>query len=158
MTVLRLSDRTWWKLIAFFSFALLLIPQWPLFVPVSYWFKVYPHSLVIADTVAGSSPTLSIRREIRRPFRAEWIVTVMQMRADGRTFSTFCTVSGENDYRPEARLPDRLDLDWWTFPMRCQLPVGRYQVKTLWTVLVDGRFAREVRVRSNVFRVKRADD
>ena len=118
--------------------------------PASWWLRV--DSLTVLDARPGVAPTIIVDRTIRRDFRADWVVTVMRQGAQG--FYSFCSARGENDYRPDAVLPDVVDLDWWTGPSRCSLPVGTYFLRTLWTIHPPGLPAKEVRAQSNVFRVR----
>lgn len=139
------ADGHWLATIGIAWVLLVTVALWP----ASWWFSV--NGLTVLDAKPGVSPVVVIDRVIHRDFRAQWVVTVMRQGANG--FYTYCTARGENDYRPDAALPDVVDLDWWTTPKRCKLQVGTYYVKTLWTIHVPGLPAKEVRVQSNVFRV-----
>lgn len=123
---------------------------WPNVAPASYWFQV--DRVEVLDAEALAPPPMIVERQIRRAFRATWVVTVMREGAKG--FYTFCTARGENDYWPGNALPDVLNLDWWTWPHQCQLPAGRYVVNTVWTLNPVGYPAKEVRIRSNIFTVR----
>ena len=120
------------------------------FFPASYWFSV--DRIRVFDTTQGVPPRMEIDRTIRRPFNAEWLVTVMREGKDG--FYTFCTAKGENDYRPSSAFPDVLDLDWWTWPNKCPLPPGRYLIKTIWRLSIPGMPEKNVLAQSNIFTVK----
>ena len=61
-----------------------------------------------------------------------------------------CSAVSESDYRPDTVLPPNLDLNWWTFPIKCDLQPGAYIVDTSWTFHVMF-FERTVRAVSNVF-------
>lgn len=119
-------------------------------VPASWWLEV--EVVHVEDAAEGEAPRMHVGRVIHRPFRAEWVATVMRDGGEG-VFYTFCTASGINDYGPVAALPVDLDLDWWTYPIRCGLPPGRYLVKTLWTIDPIYFPEKVVRARSNIFTV-----
>lgn len=139
------NDGRWLFFIGAIWLALAVVVLWP----ASWWFSV--ESLTVLDADQGNSPVVILDRTIRREFHGQWVVTVMRQGTNG--FYTHCTAGGENDYRPDAALPDVVDLDWWMTPTRCSLPPGLYYVKTLWTINRPGLPAKEVRVQSNVFKV-----
>lgn len=120
------------------------------YTPASFWFDV--RYVRVNDSVAGIPPVMEVDRAIHRDFRADWTATVMRKGAGG--FSTFCVARGGSDYRPDASLPDDLDLDWWTWPTKCVLPPGTYRVKTLWVLHLPIFPDKEVRSTSNVFEVR----
>lgn len=62
--------------------------------------------------------------------------------------------SGKSNYDPADRLPANLYLDWWTYPVRCNLPVGCYEVNTVWTIEAPNVPAMAVRSVSNEFCIK----
>lgn len=145
--------RPWWRytIVAGILFMLMAAAQeWRSWVPPEFWFEV--RSVEIADTVVGTSPRMDLDRVIRRPFSARWIVTVMR-EGPGGGFYTSCTAVGSHDYRPENALPPDLDLDWWTWPRVCDLPVGTYRVHAAWFLRVDSWPPKSVRTQSNVFTV-----
>ncbi|WP_127524092.1 hypothetical protein [Mesorhizobium sp. Z1-4] len=144
------ARETWWRFVWFLAVfgslvAVLALP------PASFWFDV--ERVHVHDAVEGSTPLMDVDRTIKRPFRGHWVATVM--RKSGNGFYTFCTANGENDYSPEAQFPDIIDLNWWTWPTRCVLPVGTYQLRTLWTIEPAIFPTKELRITSNVFRITR---
>lgn len=148
MTRLRAmhDDRKWLAAIAMAWFAVIAAAAWP----AGWWFSV--GEMRVLDTHAGVAPIVIVDRTIRRDFRGKWLVTVMREGAGG--FYVHCTARGENDYRTDSALPVPVDLDWWTTPRRCVLPPGSYYLRTLWTIHPTWLPAKEVRTRSNVFRVR----
>jgi hypothetical protein len=148
MILTRLSW-TWWPIIIV---GWIWVTAWVLvhhYSPGSWWLAV--HRIEVKDSAVGRSPIMIVERTIRRPFYARWTVTVMRRGDAG--FSTYCTAHGQNDYRPSNALPDRTDLDWWTWPTRCALPRGEYIVNALWRIEPQGYPVKEVRVSSNSFTI-----
>lgn len=124
---------------------------WRAFVPTSYWFDA--KDIHIEDTVEGVPPKIEVEREIKRPFRARWLVTILFKDMNG-DFFTYCWTRGENDYRPDNALPPDIDLAWWLGSRnRCHLLPGIYKVNTIWTLEIEGHEIREVRISSNEFEV-----
>lgn len=124
------------------------IQQW---FPPSYWFeldRVYVH-----DTVEGKPALMEIDRTIHRPVTMEWTVEVNRETMGG--FYAYCVQSGQNDYRPGSSLPapTELNLDWWTWPRKCDLPAGRYQVETTYRIRFT-LFEFIIRNTSNTFTVR----
>lgn len=122
-------------------------------VPNSYWLDVA--RVHVADGVVGTSPKMIVAREVTRPFRGRWIATVKKAQDEAETspFYKECVAVGEADYRPETVFPPNLDLNWWTFPVQCELPPGTYIVDTSWKFHVMF-LERTVRVVSNVFVIR----
>jgi hypothetical protein len=116
--------------------------------PAAYWLEV--RSVVVRDTVAGTVPVMDVEREVKRPFRADWTVEVERQSSRGGFYGV-CTGTGSNNYRPESILPEPLTLDWWTWPVECDLTPGRYQVETRWTINPTGFPAKEVVILSPPF-------
>lgn len=144
---MRLSEIRWFVFVTGCWAALAWFAGYAQMMPASHWFRV--DRVEVLDADALSIPPMIVERQIRRPFRATWVVTVM--REGGGGFYTFCTARGENDYLPENTLPEDLNLDWWTWPHHCSLPAGRYYVNTAWTLYPAGYPPKEVRIRSNTF-------
>lgn len=119
-------------------------------LPASWWFE--PGAVRVEDAVYGECPVLNFDREINRPFRADWTVTVLRRSPSGGWY-TFGTYQGSNDYRPDNSLPDDLDLCWWTWQTELQLLPGEYRVNTLWVVMPPNGGPREIRRTSNAFNV-----
>jgi len=124
-----------------------------LVIPNSYWFVVA--RVHVTDSVVGISPTMIVARSVLRPFRGHWIATVKRAQNETETALYYkeCSAVSESDYRPETVLPPNLDLNWWTFPIKCDLQPGAYIVDTSWTFHVMF-FERTVRAVSNVFLIK----
>lgn len=120
-------------------------------LPASFWFA--PGATLVESARAGECPRMVFDREIKRPFQADWVVTILRERRDGQGFRTYVTYTGENDYRPENQLPIDLDLCWWTWQTSLDLPPGRYRVNTIWTLHLTGGGVREVRRTSNTFQI-----
>lgn len=125
-------------------------------LPMGIWFEV--RSVQVLDSVVGQSPRMIVDRTIRMPFTASWSVTVLNIREDG--FEPICSASGQNDYDTTNLLPVDLDLDWWTWPTKCTLPVGQFVVRTVWTIPLFGALRKDIRVLSNPFKITavEADD
>lgn len=141
--MIHIPPRVW--VIGIASGWLLLLA--PVLWPASWWFRV--DRVFVHDAVAGSTPLMEVERAIVRPFRGRWIATIM--RGGSRGFYAYCTARGQNDYRPDAMLPDTVDLNWWTWPVECKLPEGTYRLNTLWTIQSPLVPDKEVRITSNVF-------
>lgn len=139
---------TIWRLVVFVGLVLAVVTYLTM-PPAWWWFEV--RSVYVHDAVEGSTPLLEVDRTIHREFRGRWIATVMREGPDG--FHVFCTARGANDYSPDARLPQPLDLNWWTWPTVCILPAGRYQLRTLWTIDPVWLPARELRIATNLFSI-----
>lgn len=128
---------------------LVYLSVWPQLAPASHWFRI--DRVEVSDGLAKEPPAMIVERQIRRPFRGNWIVSVMRQNEIGGGFYTYCRAVGQNDYRPENILPENLTLDWWTWPQKCPLEPGIYYVNTLWTIEAPGCPPKEVRTTSNVF-------
>ena len=125
-----------------------------LLVPVSRWFEV--HGVSVSDTAMGSSPKVTVDRQIHRPFTGSWTVTLRRELGDG--FTAVCTRNGRNDYRPGSALPADTDLRWWMAippgPECRRITPGRYIVTILWRVEAEGLPSKVVRAESNVFEIR----
>jgi hypothetical protein len=120
--------------------------------PITRWLEV--KSVTVHPTIEGRTPVMTVERAIHREFVGEWSATVRRSTPEG--FQIACSATGSTDYLPGARLPTQLDLDWWTFPVRCNLKAGTYRVDTTWTVRVPGYPDKFLVVRSNLFEVAAA--
>lgn len=120
--------------------------------PAWFWFEV--GRVHVHDAVVGEAPRMQVERTIRRPFHADWLVTVMRVEANGARVTHCTSLPGSNDYLPENALPPDLTLDWWFGPRRCRLSEGRYLVNTVWTIRPTWTLPRTVRAQSNVFEVR----
>lgn len=116
--------------------------------PASEWMRV--DRILIDDVREGSNVYMFVDREIKKDFTATWHVSVRKI--DQGKLEIVCTSSGGGLYRREATLPSPLTLNWWTFPVRCDLGQGTYIVDTAWHIK-DGTRTRTVVRSSNRFSV-----
>ena len=98
--------------------------------PASFWFDI--RTVQIGTVPAGQPIPMLVEREIKRPFYGRWHATIRQW--DGAGWVTWCNAEGGANYKPEARYPKNLSLQWWTDGACHPLPTGRYKVTTSWTV------------------------
>lgn len=117
--------------------------------PATYWMRV--DSVVVADAMQGDPVIMHVSRTVYRPFSGEWLATVRRIDVDGPVAA--CFSSGRNHYTTDAKLPNPLTLDWWTHPIKCNLPEGRYRLDTIWTISVEGYPQKTLSIASNVFEV-----
>jgi len=117
--------------------------------PASYWFSV--RQVAIFDAPVGAAVVMEVDRTIARPFTAEWRILVRRL--DGDQWEVVCAARGGGDYRPDAKLPSPLTLDWWTEGQCGQPPEGSIMVSTVWTINTAFPGVRTVVAESNVFRV-----
>lgn len=139
----------WWRFLALawsLFFGMYFAPH---FMPGWFWLEV--DDVFVHDTIADSTPKMTVERTIHRPFVGFWAVNVKREGNNG--FSFACGSSGTIDYQPDVQLPDPLTLDWWTYPIPCNLGPGRYRVDTTWTIDLQGGAEKTIRKRSNVFSV-----
>ena len=115
--------------------------------PATLWLRI--DHVSVHDTVVGTSPEVDLGREIVRPFKGEWVVTVQRL--GGRGFYTDCVATGSRDFRPDDAMPDRVTLDWLSWPVRCELGPGVYRMKVLWTIDAPLLPQKKTRATSNVF-------
>lgn len=117
----------------------------------AHWFEA--SNMHIADTSVGISPSLSVDRIIKKDFRGTWLVAVESYSNNRDTYYVYCTATGTIEYRPGRVLPDDINLDWWTWPTKCDLKEGSYQVTTTWIIYPEVYSPKEVTITSNVFKV-----
>ena len=80
----------------------------------------------------GDTVSLWVDREIHRPIYMAASVRVMQPTPRG--MQQVCIADGPTIlYRPEAVMPQPVDLDWWTWGHCPMLPEGRTVIETTWT-------------------------
>jgi hypothetical protein len=135
----------WWSLAVF----LLLIAD--RFWPTSYWFSVAETH--VDDAEACRPPTMRVDRTIHRDIYMTWTVELEKVLADGST-QFVRRATGENNYRTSSRLPDNLDMDWWTYPQKWCIQPGVYHIETCWTLFPRGFSSRRVCAVSNNFEVR----
>lgn len=142
-----------WTRVILLAWALLIAwsERWQ-FHPTSYWFRV--HQITVHDAHVGQCPRLDVDRTIYRPFEATWLVTIDRW-SGGGWVTLPPSFPGQNDYSPDAELPNPLTLDWWANdPAACALSPGRYRLRTAYFLtLPDGRL-RHLRISSSEFTVE----
>ena len=139
-----LYKHRWWP----WTLTLLLLPiqLWP----PSFWLDI--HSVVVSSVKVGNPVTMVVEREIKRPFRGAWNVTVRQW--DGSGWVTYCNANGASNYRPDARFPKDLSLQWWTDGQCHPVPQGRYKITTTWIIRdIQWMPDKTVTADSNIFEV-----
>lgn len=95
---------------------------------------------------------MTVDREIKRPFRGSWQVTLRQW--DGAGWVTWCNAQGASNYRPDSRFPKDLSLQWWTNGQCHPVPQGRYKVTTTWVIKdIPWMPEKTVTADSNIFEV-----
>ena len=137
-------------MLAGWTIAALLVALTTYLLPASIWFQV--DAVAIANAKPHISPAMAVDRTIHWPFVGTWVVTILKN--DNGDFQPYCYASGTNDYSPESKLPRKLDLDWWTWPKKCDLPEGQYVARTVWEFTVLGFITKDVRMVSNVFTIR----
>lgn len=112
--------------------------------PATYWMEV--RSVSIAGDL-----TLTVDRTIKREFQGAWVVSVRRWNGG---WEQACASSGESLYRSSRKLPERLDLDWWTRGACKTLTPGKYRVSTAWTIRGAGVLPDKIlEIDSNTFEV-----
>jgi hypothetical protein len=146
---MRFTNRNW---------GMALLGGWTAFItaawiwnhrPASMWFE--PGPITVADAVAGECPSMTYSRQIHQPFHGVWRVTIRQITAGGPV--VWRVWLGENDYRPDATLPEHLDLGWWLWVDACNLPPGEYDMLSTWQIEPDLPGVRTAGVLSNRFTI-----
>jgi hypothetical protein len=118
--------------------------------PASLWFEV--RSVEVLDSVTDATPVMVIDRIIHRDFSGTYTVDVEKLQPSGR-FTVVCSARNSTNYRADAELPDPVTLDWWTWPVNCQIGPGQYRVETRWRIEPDFFPDKQVEFISNVFSV-----
>ena len=134
----------WWP----WLFTLLILPLqlWP----ASWWLEV--STVQITSAKYGEPLPMLVDRKIHRAFSGTWHATIRQW--DGTGWVTWCNADGKSNYRPEAKFPKNLALQWWTSGQCHPLPAGRYKMTTTWSILDLGFLPdRAISVDSNIFEV-----
>ena len=119
--------------------------------PTSYWFEV--DVITVEDAKVGEPVIMTVDRNIKRPFYAEWTVTVREAVADGYVIR--CLSKAATDYRVDATFPDPLTLSWWANSECDGLGVGSYILTTSWDIRPDilGLPKKTLTAESNVFKI-----
>lgn len=121
------------------------------FWPSSFWFEV--RSLRVFDSVLGEPIPMAVDRTIRRDFSGRWVSTIRRL--EGGSWVSYCTAENTTNYSVDAKLPDPLYLQWWTFPGCYPLGVGKYTLRTTWRIEGVGLLPDKwVTANSNIFEVK----
>lgn len=137
---------------------------WVFIIPV-FWFWLFDayqdtrsasewlvvDRVIVRDTKQGLPVRMHVERQIVKDFTGTWSVNIRSVSTDGLEIA--CTASGGGLYRKAARFPDPLTLDWWTFPVRCDLPPGQYTVDTVWRIQAASDRVKTVTALSNVFTI-----
>lgn len=120
--------------------------------PTSYWFEV--KHITVNDATLGEPVIMEVDRTIKRPFYAEWTVTIREAVADGYVIR--CLTKASTDYRVDATFPDPLTLDWWSNSECNDLDEGSYVMTTTWDIRPDilGLPKKTLTVESNIFKIK----
>lgn len=118
--------------------------------PPEDWMDVA--SVTVHPTFVGRAALMTVERRIKKPFVGEWSATVRRSTIEG--FEVACTASGAGEYRMDSVLPKKLDLDWWTHPIKCDLPRGTYRLDTVWTIKPEGYPEKFLKRSSNLFEVR----
>ena len=130
--------------------AVLIPPAIKQLEPAENWFRVT--SITIADSAPGKPIIMNVSRSISRPFVGDWVATVRHVGSDG--VAVVCVANGTSAYRLDAVYPHPLTLDWWTYPIKCDLPVVRYRLDTVWRFEVASGVTKMVSAESNVFEIR----
>lgn len=145
---IRVIDRVVYPALGMFV-ALLLCWSGANLIPTQVWFEA--RSVEVFDSTVGTAPRMIVDRATHIPLNMDWDVMVYKPVESG--YQPMCHVTGNAEYEPTDRLPPDLDLDWWTFPVECDLEPGVYFIRTLWTMRLFGVVERTVRAVSNPFTI-----
>lgn len=106
------------------------------------------------DAAPTTERTITVDVTTGSPAEPDTAITTQLRSAVTETpYSITCTATSRNSYKVGTDMPPDLTLNWWTFPVECNLPVGTYVVETEWTfttLFMD----RTVEATSNVFQIK----
>jgi hypothetical protein len=132
--------------ILLFSVMITMAYSWP----PSYWMDV--KTVQVDNSYVGNEIPMAVRREIYKPFKGTWLVTIRKFEGN---WVVWCNATGASNYNEEAHLPKDLTMKWWTSGQCYPLPPGKYQVTTSWSIdtalmLPDKIITTE----SNIFEVK----
>ena len=102
--------------------------------PASYWFEV--KQVFVHDSVEGVPPKITFSRDIWHDFNGHWDVivkSVQNVEGSGHLL-TVCESNGPAHGRIEKEIDPNLDLDKWTWPIKClnNMPPGTYIMETVW--------------------------
>lgn len=137
------SIERWFYIIA----AVVAVVLWTL--PPTLWLEV--RTVYVPDRPQGQFD-MDVDRVIHRAFEGEYTTAL-------RTFpdrTVICTGDGALRYDPGAKLPDPVELAWWTnggCSDRSVNPNERYIISTTWEIDAIPFFTKRVTVESNPFLV-----
>ena len=129
-----------------FSTILAIAYSWP----PHYWMDV--KTVQVDDSKIGEEIPMTVRREIYRAFKGNWVVTIRRFEGD---WTVWCNATGVSNYNEQATLPKDLTMKWWTSGQCYPLPPGKYQVTTSWEINHTSMLPNKLIVsESNIFEVK----
>lgn len=139
------QDRVWTYLLM--SFWAMAISAW--WWPASWWFEV--NNLYVHNAKAGEVVTMTVDREIKRTFHADWGVTIRKIEPRGSLI--VCNAWGTTSYRVDAVLPEQVTLGWWTGNVCNTLEPGNYILSTVWDISENPLPSKQVAIESNMFTI-----
>lgn len=98
-------------------------------IPASWWFVV--NSVHVDSVPFGAPITMTVDREIQRPFLGTFTATLKQWQGG---WVSMCYATRTLDYTPESKLPADMDLGWWTDGECASLLPGKWMLITTWTI------------------------
>lgn len=120
------------------------------FAPASWWLEV--SEISVPDFHSGEDPEITVHREVKHPFPADWRVDVYQ--EPGSVYVRTCQGADSNDYKPSNKTLNVKLFTWWMgLEAPCPLKPGRYSIKSAWKMHPDGYPTKHKRAVSNVFEV-----
>ncbi len=136
------SWRGTWDLAAVVMLGLLTV-NWYMTrpVPVSEIYTV--EQVYVTDYKVGVDPIVVYDRTVLKSFVGEWFASVYPMNSN----FAVCAGQGKHHYNPIDE-PINITLSWY-LDERCDLPVGEYLMRTVWSIEGSG----VVRNTSNVWEV-----
>ena len=84
---------------------------------------------------SGQSAVLHVDREIKQPLLMGYAVRVFLVE-DGSAWMICAANGGPYRYRPDAKIPDPVTLDWWTDGKCIDIPAGHVEIETTWDAVV----------------------
>lgn len=123
------------RVVRVFDWVALVLVAWAglAMIPAqALWFD--PGDVVVSSSDIDHPPVIFFEREIKRPARISYSIVV---RVIGTQSPVCAPTVGPFEYRPDATLPDPIDLVWWTGgDDRCwPRDPGEYIMETCWTVV-----------------------
>lgn len=149
-----IHDNDWLKLmliiwVLLFSYSI-IFDVYKKNVSVTKWYEI--QNILIFDSEYPNIPNMVVNRFIHEQVRGEWLVTVMRKGPNDKYY-LYCTAEGNADYIPDNELPEKINLDWWTWPTKCILHPGTYYITTIHTFYPDGYPPKISRITSNEFKI-----